>query len=189
MLGTLLGLIAGYVGGWAETIIMSLVDIQLSLPFMVLSLAVIAAVGPGLGNVVVLLIITQWVVFARVVRGLVLSLKEEDFVLAARALGATGLHIARRHVLPNCWGPILALAIPSVAGMIIAEAALSFLGLGVRPPTPTWGGMLSDARVYLHQAPWFAVLAGVPIVITVLGINLLGDWSRGHLDPRQRRKR
>jgi peptide/nickel transport system permease protein len=188
ILGIFLGLVAGYFKGALDTVIMSAADIQLALPFILLAIAVLAVVGPGLGNVVILLILTQWVVFARVVRAQVLTLEQAEFVTAARALGARDGRILHRHILPNTWGATLAIAIPRVSRMILAEAALSFLGLGVPPPTPTWGSMLSDSRPYLNQAPWITVFPGLAIVITVMGINLLGEWFRIRLDPKQQRK-
>jgi peptide/nickel transport system permease protein len=186
VLGILLGLLAGYRKRLTDTIIMSIAEVQLALPFVVLAIAVMAIIGAGLTNVVVLLIFTQWVVFARVVRSQVLTLEQADFVTAARAVGVGDMRVLFRHILPNTWGATLAIAIPRVSRMILAEASLSFLGLGIQPPTPTWGGMLGDSRPYLHQAAWITIFPGLAIVITVLGINLLGEWIRVRLDPRQR---
>lgn len=187
LLGTALGLMAGYLGGRVETVIMAVADVQLALPFVVLALAVIGVTGPGLQNVIILLIVTQWVVFGRVMRAQTLSIKQSDYVLAARATGTRHLDIILRHILPNAMGPILALAIPSGGRMILAEAALSFLGLGVQPPTATWGGILADGRGYLRASPWLSIAPGLAIMITVLGMNLIGEWLRLALDPKQRR--
>jgi peptide/nickel transport system permease protein len=186
ILGILLGLVAGYRKGVTDTVIMGIAEVQLALPFVVLAIAVMAIIGAGLTNVVVLLIVTQWVVFARVVRSQVLTLEQAEFITAARAVGVSEGRMLFRHMLPNTWGATLAIAIPRVSRMILAEASLSFLGLGVQPPTPTWGGMLGDSRPYLHQAAWITIFPGLAIVITVLGINLLGEWLRVRLDPKQR---
>lgn len=186
ILGILLGLLAGYRKRLTDTVIMSIAEVQLALPFVVLAIAVMAIIGAGLTNVIVLLIVTQWVVFARVVRSQVLTLEQADFVTAARAVGVSDVRMLFRHILPNTWGATLAIAIPRVSRMILAEASLSFLGLGIQPPTPTWGGMLGDSRPYLHQAAWITIFPGLAIVMTVLGINLLGEWFRVRLDPRQR---
>lgn len=183
-LGTLLGLVAGYQGGRVDDFVMRLTDTMLAMPFILLALAVIAVLGPSLRNIIFVLGITSWVSYARVVRAEVLTLRTREFVLAAQALGGGGRRIVFRHLLPNVLTPVIVIATLEVARMIILESALSFLGLGVQPPTPTWGGMLADGRAYLSTAWWQATFPGLSIMLTVLGINLLGDWLRDVLDPR-----
>jgi peptide/nickel transport system permease protein len=183
-LGTLLGLVAGYRGGRVDDFVMRLTDTMLAMPFILLALAVIAVLGPSLRNIIFVLGITSWVSYARVVRAEVLTLRTREFVLAAQALGGGGRRIVFRHLLPNVLTPVIVIATLEVARMIILESALSFLGLGVQPPTPTWGGMLADGRAYLSTAWWQATFPGLSIMLTVLGINLLGDWLRDVLDPR-----
>jgi peptide/nickel transport system permease protein len=183
-LGTLIGLVAGYQGGRVDDFCMRLTDTMLAMPFILLALAVIAVLGPSLRNIIFVLGITSWVSYARVVRAEVLTLRTREFVAAAQALGGGGRRIVFRHLLPNVLTPVIVIATLEVARMIILESALSFLGLGVQPPTPTWGGMLADGRAYLSTAWWLATLPGLSIMLTVLGINLLGDWLRDVLDPR-----
>jgi len=183
-LGTLLGLIAGYRGGRVDDLCMRLTDTMLAMPFILLALAVIAVLGPSLRNIIFVLGITGWVSYARVVRAEVLTLRTREFVAAAQALGAAAGRIVFRHLLPNVLTPVIVIATLEVARMIILESALSFLGLGIPPPTPTWGAMLADGRAYLSTAWWLATFPGVCIMLTVLGINLLGDWLRDVLDPR-----
>ncbi len=183
-LGTLIGLVAGYRGGRVDDLCMRLTDTMLAMPFILLALAVIAVLGPSLRNIIFVLGVTSWVSYARVVRAEVLTLRTREFVAAARALGGGGRRIVFRHLLPNVLTPVIVIATLEVARMIILESALSFLGLGVQPPTPTWGGMLADGRAYLSTAWWLATLPGLSIMLTVLGINLLGDWLRDVLDPR-----
>jgi peptide/nickel transport system permease protein len=183
-LGTLLGLVAGYRGGRVDDFVMRLTDTMLAMPFILLALAVIAVLGPSLRNIIFVLGITSWVSYARVVRAEILTLRTREFVSAAQALGGGGRRIVFRHLLPNVLTPVIVIATLEVARMIILESALSFLGLGVQPPTPTWGGMLADGRAYLSTAWWQATLPGLSIMLTVLGINLLGDWLRDVLDPR-----
>ncbi len=183
-LGALLGLIAGYYGGKIEAIIMRLVDIQLAFPFILLAISVVAVVGAGLKNVIIVLGIAGWMVYARMVRGEVLSVKEREFVVAAKAVGVRDSLILLRHILPNVLTPVIVVATFSVANVIILEAALSFLGVGVEPAIPTWGGMLADGREYISTAWWLATFPGLAIMFTVLGINLIGDWLRDILDPR-----
>jgi peptide/nickel transport system permease protein len=185
-LGAALGMAAGYHGGWVETAIMRLADFQLSVPFIVLAIAVLGVLQPSLMNLVLVLGITGWVSYARVARSEVLSLREREFVLAARAVGATGPRIVLRHILPNVTASLVVIATLEVARMIISEAALSFLGLGVPPSTPSWGSMVADGRNYLETGWWIAAFPGLAIVLTVLGINLFGDWLRDSLDPRLR---
>ncbi|MFB3817745.1 MAG: ABC transporter permease [Candidatus Methylomirabilales bacterium] len=183
-IGTLLGLVAGYRGGRVDDLCMRLTDTMLAMPFILLALAVIAVLGPSLRNIIVVLGVTSWVSYARVVRAEVLSLRTREFVSAAQALGGGGGRIVFRHLLPNVLTPVIVIATLEVARMVILESALSFLGLGIPPPTPTWGGMLADGRAYLSTAWWLATFPGLCIMLTVLGINLLGDWLRDALDPR-----
>jgi peptide/nickel transport system permease protein len=183
-LGTLIGLVAGYRGGRVDDFCMRLTDTMLAMPFILLALAVIAVLGPSLRNIILVLGITSWVSYARVVRAEVLTLRTREFIAAAKALGGKASRIVFRHLLPNVLTPVIVIATLEVARMIILESALSFLGLGVQPPTPTWGGMLADGRAYLSTAWWLATFPGLSIMLTVLGINLLGDWLRDVLDPR-----
>ena len=184
VLGMMIGLVAGYFGGKVDDFFMRLADIQLAFPFILLAIAVIGVLGPSLRNIIIVIGVSSWVVYARVVRGEVLSIRERDFVQAAIALGSRDGRILVRHVLPNAFTPWLVVATLDMARVIVIESALSFLGLGVQPPTPTWGGMLADGRVYLSTAWWLATFPGLAILITVLGINLLGDGLRDTLDPR-----
>jgi peptide/nickel transport system permease protein len=186
VLGSVLGILAGFQGGWADSIIMRLADFQLSVPFIVLAIAVLGILGPSLRNIIVVLGITGWVVYARVVRSEVLAVRGVDYITAARAIGSTDGRIMVRHILPNVAAPMIVISSLEVARMIISEAALSFLGLGVPPTTPSWGGMVADGRNYLQANWWIATFPGLAIVITVLGINLFGDWLRDALDPRLR---
>jgi peptide/nickel transport system permease protein len=174
-IGIALGLIAGYQGRWVDDLIMRLVDVQLSFPPIFLVIAIMAVIGQSLLNVVVVLGVVTWVQYARVVRASTLSVKQREFVEAARSLGAGGPRIVLRHVLPNILAPILVIATVNVSTLILAEAALSFLGLGVQPPTPAWGTMLSEGREVYRIAWWNAVFPGLAILVTVLGVNLLGD--------------
>ncbi len=183
-LGLAVGVISGYVGGATDVVLMRLVDVQLSFPFVLLALVVNAILGIGLRNIIITLSIVGWVVYARMVRGEVLALKSQDFVEAARALGATDRHIILRHLLPNLWTPVIVLSSLQVAQFIVAEAAISFLGFGVQPPTVSWGNMLNEAKTYIYDAWWLATFPGVALALTVLGVNLVGDWLRDTLDPR-----
>jgi peptide/nickel transport system permease protein len=183
VLGTLLGLIAGYYGGILDTVIMRITDIQMALPFMLLALLVVALLGPSLPNIIVVFTITAWYIYTRVSRASTLSVREYQYVEAARALGATDLRVLLRHVLPSLLSTLLVAASFESARIITTEAALGFLGLGVPPPTPTWGNMLSDGREYIQNAWWISTFPGLALVITVLGINILGDVLRDILDP------
>jgi len=185
-LGVTLGLVSGYLGGWGEVVIMRIADVQLAMPWILLAILIVAVVGSGLQNVILVLGVVGWVTYARIVRGSVMALREKEFVEAARALGAGSGRIIFRHLLPNVFSPIVVIATFNVASAIIGEAALSFLGLGVEPGIPTWGGMLADGRAYLASAWWLATFPGLAIMVSVLGINLLGDWARDVLDPRLR---
>jgi peptide/nickel transport system permease protein len=184
VLGMVIGLVAGYVGGRVDDILMRLADIQLAFPFILLAIAVIGVLGPSLRNIIIVIEVSSWVVYARVVRGEVLSIREREYVQAAIALGSQHGRVLWQHVLPNTFTPWLVVATLDMARVIVIESALSFLGLGVQPPTPTWGGMLADGRVYLSTAWWLATFPGLAILITVLGINLFGDGLRDTLDPR-----
>ena len=184
VLGMLIGLVAGYFGRRVDDFLMRLADIQLAFPFILLAIAVIGVLGPSLRNIIIVIGVSSWVVYARVVRGEVLSIREREYVQAAIALGSRHGRVLWSHVLPNTFTPWLVVATLDMARVIVIESALSFLGLGVQPPTPTWGGMLADGRVYLSTAWWLATFPGLAILITVLGINLLGDGLRDTLDPR-----
>jgi peptide/nickel transport system permease protein len=184
VLGMVAGLIAGYFGGRVDDVLMRLADIQLAFPFILLAIAVIGVLGPSLFTIIAVIGVSSWVVYARVVRGTVLSLVEREFVQAALALGSRDRRVLMRHILPNAFTPWLVVATLDMARVIVIESALSFLGLGVQPPTPTWGGMLADGRVYISTAWWLATFPGLAILVTVLGINLFGDGLRDTLDPR-----
>ena len=185
-LGVSLGLLAGFHGGRTDALIMRVVDVFLAIPYILLAMGVVFALGPSLLNVILVMAVTRWVQFARIVRADVLSLREREFVAGARARGNRSLRLLLRHVLPNALTPIIVVATLELAFMIIYESALSFLGLGVQPPTPTWGWMLSDGRNYVATAWWLATFPGLAIMLTVLAVNLLGDWLRDALDPRLR---
>lgn len=185
-LGTLLGIVAGYYGGWLDGLIMRLVDVQLAIPSLVLAIMVVAVFGPGLVKVIVILGVTGWVLYGRVVRGEVLSLRQREFIEAAKAMGAHDGHIMRRHVLRNAIPSVIVVATLQVGAMIITAASLSFLGLGVPVTVPTWGGMATEGRDYLPTAWWIAVFPGLAIMVTVFGTNFLGDWVRDRLDPHLR---
>jgi peptide/nickel transport system permease protein len=183
-LGTAVGLVAGYYGRWIDGLLMRAVDVFLAFPLIVLAIAIIAVLGPSLVNVMIALGLVAWTTYARVVRGQVLVLRELDFVQAARAMGTSDGRIIVRHILPNALAPVIVLSTLGMATAIIAEAALSFLGLGVQPPTPSWGTMLNEGRAFLRTAPHISTLPGLAIMITVLGFNFLGDGLRDALDPR-----
>jgi peptide/nickel transport system permease protein len=182
--GLLLGLVSGFFGGWLDDLIMRIADIQLSFPTILLALAIMAVLGSGLDKVILVLGLTGWVQYGRIVRGQVLSVKQEEFVLAARATGERDWRILFEHILPNIWSPVIVIASFSVATNIIAEASLSFLGVGVPPSVPSWGAMLADGRQFIGLAEWLTIPAGLAISLTVLSINILGDWLRDFIDPR-----
>jgi peptide/nickel transport system permease protein len=185
-LGMLLGLLAGYYGGRADEVIMRLADIQLAIPTILLAIALVGVLGPSLRNLILVLGITGWVIYARTIRGVVLSLREQQFIEAARALGSGDRRTLFRYILPNVWTPAIVVASQQVGFMIILESALSFLGLGVQPPTPTWGGMIADGRGYLATAWHVTTFPGLALMVTVLAINFFGDGLRDVLDPRLR---
>jgi peptide/nickel transport system permease protein len=186
VVGGLLGLVAGFVERWPSAVLMRLADVQLSFPFILLALTINAIVGLGLRNIVLSLSAAGWVVYARVVRGEVLSVKQRDFVHAASALGVGRARLLFRHVLPNVAPSIIVVASLQFSQFIVAEAAISFLGFGIQPPTPAWGSMLSESRDFLYVAWWLAAFPGAALALTALGVNLLGDWLRDTLDPKLR---
>ena len=183
VIGVLVGLIAGYYRGFWDMLVMRFADIQLAMPFILLAITFIAIIGGSLTNTIILLIVSQWVQYARLVRGSVLSLREREFVLAARAIGVRDWRIILQHLLPNLLGPVIVLMTLNIATNILLESSLTFLGMGVDPTIPSWGGMLADGRTYLQTAWWVSVFPGLAILLTVLGLNLLGDWLRDSLDP------
>jgi peptide/nickel transport system permease protein len=186
-LGVALGLVSGYYRGFTDDALMRLGDVQLAFPVLVLAVAVLAVLGASLANVILVLGVTGWITYARIVRGETLSLRQREFVEAARALGATDRYLIWRHILPNVLPPVTVVATFSVARTIIAEASLSFLGLGIPPPAPSWGAMLDEGRNYLTTGWWLALFPGLAILAVVLGINVVGDWLRDTLDPRLER--
>jgi len=185
--GVVLGLVSGWYRGWLDDVLMRVGDVQLAFPVLVLAVAVLAVLGASVVNLILVLGVTGWITYARIVRGEVLTLRERDFVAAARALGADDAWILRRHLLPNVLPPITVVATFSVARTIIAEASLSFLGLGIPAPAPSWGAMLDEGRNYITTGWWLALFPGLAILLLVLGINLVGDWLRDVLDPRLER--
>lgn len=184
LIGTLIGLSAGYFGKWVDTLLMRTVDILLCFPTFFLILMVIAFLEPSVYNIMLVIGITSWTGLARLVRGETLSLREREFVLAAKALGCSTLRILLVHLLPNVVAPILVSATLGVGNFILAESALSFLGLGVQPPTPSWGNILTTGKDYIHFAWWLSLFPGLAILVTVLAFNLLGEGLRDALDPR-----
>jgi len=186
LIGILLGAIAGYYGGYRDSVIMRAVDIMLSIPTIFLVLAVIAILEPSIWNIMVVIGLTSWMEPARLIRAEFISIKEREFVTAARALGARDSRIIFRHILPNGLSPILVSATMGVGGAILVESALSFLGLGVQPPTPSWGSLLASGKDNIEIAWWLSAFPGLAILVTVLGYNLLGEGLRDALDPRQR---
>ena len=188
-IGIVAGLLSGYFGGWVDDLIMRLGDIQLAFPFILLAIMFLVVLGSGIWNLILVLGVGQWVTYARIVRADTLSLREKEFVEAARALGDSTTSIIFRTILPNILGPLTVIASFNVASVILSEAALSFLGLGVPPSVPTWGSMLAESRDTLVANKWWlAVFPGVAIVLTVLSFNILGDWLRDFLDPRLRER-
>ncbi|MDP9023058.1 MAG: ABC transporter permease subunit [Actinomycetota bacterium] len=183
-IGVGIGTLAGYYGGAVGSIVMRVVDVLLAFPSLILALAVVGTLGPGIRNVIIGLVVIWWVDYARIVRGMVLTLREREFVVAARALGATDRHLVVRHLLPNVVPPVAVLASLEMGTLILAISGLSFLGLGVQPPTPEWGAMLNEGRPFLQSAPLLMVYPGLAISLVVLGFNLLGDGLRDVLDTR-----
>ncbi len=183
-LGLPLGMMAGYAGGWIDAIVSRITDAMLAIPFLILAIALAAFLGPSLGNAMIAIGITATPIFVRLARGQVMNVRAEDYVEAARALGNPPARILVRHILPNILPPVIVQATLAIAAAIIAEASLSFLGLGQQPPAPSWGSMLYTAQRFLTQAPWMAIFPGVAIFVTVLAFNLLGDGLRDALDPK-----
>jgi peptide/nickel transport system permease protein len=189
ILGCMLGAVAGYFGSTADEIVSKISEIFLAFPFLLIAIAIMAFLGQGVGNLIMALMLSRWVQFCRVVRGEVLSLRERDFVNAAKALGGQDFYVLFRHVLPNTLASVTVVATFGMAIVIITEASLSFLGLGVPVHIPTWGSMLAEGRSYINRAPWLTIFPGLAIFITVFGINLLGDGLRDIFDPKLRRQR
>jgi peptide/nickel transport system permease protein len=185
-LGTGLGLISGYFGRWVDSVIMRLVDISLSLPTILLALVLVAAVGPSFATVIIVLVVLLWARYARLVRAETLSIKERDFIARARVAGASHTRIMLKYILPNVVNSLVVLATLQVGYVILLESALSFLGAGLPRPTPAWGLMIADGRELIVTAWWVSMFPGLAIMLTVLALNLLGDWLRDHLDPKLR---
>lgn len=183
VVGTIMGLIAGYYRGFWDMVLMRFADIQLALPFILLAITFTAILGADLYKLILFMIISQWVQYARLMRASVLALREREFILSARSFGVRDIRILFQHILPNGMGPVLILVMLNVANNILLESSLTFLGLGVDPLIPSWGGMLADGRTYMQSAWWISVFPGIAIMLTVLGLNLLGDWLRDLLDP------
>lgn len=184
--GILAGLVSGYYGGWSDRIIMRIVDVQLSFPFVILALTIAAVLGPSLRNIIITLAVSNWVLYARLVRGEVLGIKEKQFIQAAFTMGLPHRRIMGTHILPNVVAPVVVLASLEVGRMIITEAAISFLGFGIQPPTAAWGNILSEGRDYMTTAWWLTVFPGFAIVVTTLAVNIVGDVVRDRLDPKLR---
>ena len=187
VIGVSLGLLAGYAGGWVDGVISRVTDAFLACPFLILAIALAAFLGPSLTNAMIAIGVSAAPVFVRLTRGQVMQVKVEDYIEAARALGNPPWRTALRHVLPNIVAPVMVQATLAIAAAVIAEASLSFLGLGQQPPAPSWGSMLNTAKNFVDQAPWMAIWPGLSIFLLVLSFNLLGDGLRDALDPRQRR--
>jgi peptide/nickel transport system permease protein len=185
--GVLVGLMSGYQGGYLDDIVMRLVDLQLAFPLILLALAIVALLGPSITNVIAVFVITGWPVFARVVRASTLSLREKEFVEAARCIGATNLRILLRHILPNAARPLIVIASFELGKVIMYESSLGFLGMGAQPPTPTWGNMMAEGRPYLNTAWWLIFFPGLALVVTVAAANYIGDGLNELLDPRSKR--
>jgi peptide/nickel transport system permease protein len=185
VLGVPLGIVAGYFGGWTDAIISRCTEAMLAAPFLILAIALAAFLGPSLTNAMIAIGISATPIFIRLTRGQVISVKSEDYVDSARAIGLPTRQILSRYILPNVLPPILVQSTLTIAAAIIAEASLSFLGLGQQPPDPSWGSMLNTAKNFLNQAPWMAMWPGISIFLVVLGFNLLGDGLRDALDPRE----
>ena len=185
-LGTGLGLISGYFGRWVDSVIMRLVDISLSLPTILLALVLVAAVGPSFATAIIVLVVLLWARYARLVRAETLSIKERDFIARARVAGASHTRIMLKYILPNVVNSLVVLATLQVGYVILLESALSFLGAGLPRPTPAWGLMIADGRELIVTAWWVSMFPGLAIMLTVLALNLLGDWLRDHLDPKRR---
>jgi peptide/nickel transport system permease protein len=184
VIGTVIGIVCGYYRGWVDAIFMRLADIQLAFPTILLALVVVVVLGPSLWVVIIVLGLSGWMSYARVIRAEVLSLRSRDFVTAARAIGDSDLQIMNRHLRPNVMAPLATIGTLQVASMIVAEASLSYLGFGVPPTIPTWGGMLSDGQLYITNAWWMSLFSGLAITLTTLSINVVGDMLRDFADPK-----
>jgi len=189
IIGTTLGLTAGYWGGWWDDFVSGLTNLMLAIPSLIFALAIMAILGPGLPSLLIALGLTNWSLTCRISRAQALSLKSQGYVQAARVLGYGDLRIMFTQLLPNMLGPLIVVATLGIGGAVLAEAALSFLGLGIRPPFPSWGSMLSEARDQIATAPWLSIFPGLAIFLTVLGLNLLGDGLRDILDPQSTTRR
>lgn len=185
-LGIVLGAAAGYLGGWVDHLVVALIDIAWSFPTILLAIALVAVLEPGLTSAMVAVGLVTWPSYARVMRGQVLSLREKEFVEGARAMGASSWRIVARHLIPNAIPPMIVMATLGMADAIIVESTLSYLSLGAQPPLPSWGSMLNAGRTFMYRAPWLAVFPGLAILLTVLGFNLFGDALRDALDPRMK---
>jgi peptide/nickel transport system permease protein len=186
IIGVVLGLMAAYFGGWLDTVVMRLVDIQMSMPPVLLALLISASLGAGLTAVIVVIAIVYWTHYTRVIRGETLSVKQRDYVVMARVLGCPSRRILQKHIFPNVIDSALVVATLQLGTAVMLEASLSFLGLGVQPPAVAWGKMIAEARLYIAMAWWLPTFPGLAIIVTVLGANLLGDWLRDKLDPKLR---
>lgn len=186
IMGVFLGTLSGYYGGRVDSIIMRIADIQLAFPFILLAIFIVAVLGSGLQNIIIVATISSWVRYARLVRGEILSIKQLEYIEAIRSLGAKDTRIMFFHVLPNVVSPIIVIGTLEMARIVQMEASLSFLGLGVPAEIPTWGRMLAEGRTYIISNPWLAIFPGLTITLLILGINLLGDWLRDYLDPNLR---
>ncbi|MEH7249457.1 ABC transporter permease [Neobacillus niacini] len=189
LIGTIVGVAAGYFRGWLDVILMRIVDVQLSFPFILLVLIINAVLGTGLRNIIISLIIVGWVSYARVIRSEVLAIREKEFILSCFATGVPRWEIIVKHIVPNLFTPLIVLASLQVSTFIIAEASVSFLGFGVQPPTPAWGNMLNEGKNFILSSWWLITFPGLAIVLTTLGINLFGDWLRDELDPEMNQNR
>jgi peptide/nickel transport system permease protein len=188
VIGLVIGCLAGYYGGMTDLALSNLIDLVWGFPLILVALLLVTVMGPGLQGTMLATGLVAWSGFARIVRGEVITLREWGFIISAEAIGASNLRIILRHILPNMLGPVLVMASFTMAAAVIIEASLSFLGLGVQPPQPSWGSMLNDGRAFVHRAYWMTVFPGIAIAILVLGFNLLGDGLRDVLDPKMRRR-
>lgn len=186
-IGIVIGSISGDSGRYVDEVLMRIVDLFMAFPLLVLAMAIVAALGPGLLNAMLALVIVWWTQYARLTRALILQLRDREFVTAVRAMGASRMRILYRHMLPNCFSPLLVKATLDIAVAVLVTASLSFLGLGVQPPNPDWGNMVSDGRSYVQDAWWYATFPGLAIFVTVMALNLIGDAARDYLDPRLRK--
>jgi peptide/nickel transport system permease protein len=186
LFGTFVGLLSGFYGGWPDRIVMRFVDVQLSFPFVILALTIAAILGPSLKNIIITLAVSNWVLYARLVRGEVLGIKQKQYIQAAFTIGLPSWRVIATNIFPNVAAPVIVLASLEVGRMIITEAAISFLGFGIQPPTAAWGNILAEGRDYMTTAWWLTVFPGLAIVITTLTVNQLGDWLREKLDPKLR---